>query len=163
MRSTIQKHTLFDAVVWTAAAMFLVVFGVHEAHAGEHRFEPGPPVYREECGSCHVAYPRALLQPAQWEAHLRQLDRHFGVDASVDPVAERQIRAYLGAPSQQPTTTAKSAQLPRISAQPWFVREHQKAARATPGRSVKSMSDCAACHTQAAQGDFSESTLRLAR
>ena len=164
MKTSMQKHMLFDAVVWTAALMFIVLLGVHEAHAGERRFEPGPPVYRDECGSCHVPYPRALLQPTQWDAHLRQLGRHFGVDASVDAAAERQIRAYLGAAAPQPAAAASPATpLPRISTQPWFVREHRKATSAAAAGAVKSMSDCAACHTQAAQGDFSETTLRRAR
>ena len=164
MKHGIQKHHLFDAVVWTAALMFLVVLGVHEAHAGEHRYDPGPAVYRDECGSCHVAYPAALLQPAQWNVILGRLDRHFGVNASLDATATQQITAYVGA-AAKPASAANITrpELPRISTQPWFLKEHREWSRGTSGGKAKPMSDCAACHTQATQGDFSESSLRLTR
>ena len=164
MKHGIQKHHLFDAVVWTAALMFLVVLGVHEAHAGEHRYDLGPAVYRDECASCHVAYPAALLQPAQWNVILGRLDRHFGVNASLDATAAQQITAYLGA-AAKPASAANITrpELPRISTQPWFLKEHREWSGGTSAGKAKPMSDCAACHTQATQGDFSESSLRLTR
>ena len=164
MKHGIQKHHLFDAVVWTASLMFLVLFGVHEAHAGENRYNLGPVDYRDECGSCHVAYPAALLQPAQWNVILGRLETHFGVNASLDATATRQITAYLGA-AAKPASAANATrpELPRISTQPWFLKEHREWSRGTSAGKAKPMSDCAACHTQATQGDFSESSLRLAR
>lgn len=164
MKHSIQKHHLFDAVVWTAALMFLVVLGVHEAHAGEHRYDPGPVVYRDECGSCHVAYPAALLPTAQWNVILGRLDRHFGVNASLDATATQQITAYLGA-AAIPASAANITrpELPRISTQPWFLKEHQELSGGTRAGKAKLMSDCAVCHTQAALGDYSESSLRLTR
>ena len=164
MKHGIQKHHLFDAVVWTASLMFLVLFGVHEAHAGENRYNLGPVVYRDECGSCHVAYPAALLQPAQWNVILGRLETHFGVNASLDATATRQITAYLGAAAKPAVATnATPPELPRISTQPWFLKEHRELSGGTRAGKAKPMSDCAACHTHAAQGDFSESSLRSLR
>jgi cytochrome c553 len=155
---------LFDAVVWTAALMFLVVLGVHEAHAGEHRYPNADPAWQAECGGCHVAYPPALLPAGGWNVVLDRLDRHYGVDASLDPTTVRRLRDYaIPASGQRPRVVAVAdGDLPRISTLPWFVKEHRKVAQARPA-SVKSMSDCAACHTAAAQGDFAESNLRIPR
>jgi hypothetical protein len=163
MKHDIRTHHLLDAVVWTASLMFLVLLAMHEAHAGGDRFDPGPAIYRDECGSCHVAYPAALLRPAQWSAIVGRLDEHFGVNASVDAAAAAQIAAYVGAHKSAAATKATTEELPRISTQRWFLREHLNARDSTSVGRIRSMSDCAACHRQAAQGDFSESSLRLTR
>ncbi len=174
-------HHVFDAAVWTAALGFLVVFGVHEAHAGSHRFDPGPAVFQTECGSCHVAYPPALLSGSQWATVLGRLDRHYGVDASVEPATLATLRTALGAAA----APASDRELPRISTQAWFMHEHGNVARRVPAPAPAtaaataararpsalppgsgappSLSDCAACHTRAAAGDYSESSLRVAR
>jgi cytochrome c2 len=159
-----QRRT-FDAVVWTAALMFVALLGVHEAHAGEHRYANGDPQYQAECGSCHIAYPPALMSASGWTAVFGRLDRHYGVDASLDAATARRLLDYSVAHASrkaraEPVTLRE---LPRISTLPWFVKEHRELDARTAARGVKSMADCAACHTQAAQGDFSESTLRLPR
>ena len=159
-----ERWQMFDAIVWTTALMFLAMLGVHEAHAGEHRYPNADPGYQAECGSCHVAYPPALLPAGGWTAVLDRLDRHYGVDASLDPATVAKLRDYaIPASGQRPRAVAVAdGDLPRISTLPWFVKEHRKVTQARPA-GVKSMSDCAACHTGAAQGDFAESTLRLPR
>jgi cytochrome c553 len=156
---------MLDAIVWTAALMFLVVLGVHEAHAGEHRYANADPTYQAECGSCHVAYPPALLSASGWTAVLDRLDRHYGVDASLDPATARTLRDYILANSGRKSLVepVASNDLPRISTLPWFLKEHREVTGKAAPRNVKSMSDCAACHTRAAQGDFAESTLRIPR
>lgn len=161
----IQRWQVLDAVVWTTALMFLVVLGVHEAHAGEHRYANADPTYQAECGSCHVAYPPALLSASGWTAVLGRLDRHYGVDASLDPAAERRLRDYILANSGRKSRTepVASDDLPRISTLPWFLKEHRDVTGRARSASVKSMADCAACHMRAAQGDFAESTLRIPR
>jgi hypothetical protein len=163
MKHSIHKHQLFDAVVWTTSLMFIVLLGVHEAHAGEHRYDQGPVVYRDECGSCHVAYPATLLRPAQWTVILDRLDRHFGVNASLDATAVQQVAAYLGAAKVAPAVNATPLELPRISTRPWFLKEHREWSGDTSDGRASRMSDCSACHAQAAFGDYSESSLRLRR
>lgn len=160
-----ERTHLFDAIVWTAALMFLVVLGVHEAHAGDLRYSNGDPTYQAECGSCHVAYPPALLSASGWTAVLDRLDRHYGVDASLDPATVRRLRDYVLTNSGRKARAEPVAEgdLPRISTLPWFLKEHREVTGRSRPASVKSMSDCAACHTRAAQGDFAESTLRLPR
>ena len=52
--------------------------------ADRESFPVNNPTYKSECGSCHVAYPPALLPARSWEAILVGFDRHFGTNASVD-------------------------------------------------------------------------------
>lgn len=159
------RQRVFDAVAWTTAAMFIALLGVHEAHAGEHRYANGDPAYQAECGSCHIAYPPALMSASGWAAVFGRLDRHYGVDASLDAAITRRLLDYSVAQASRKARAEPAARgdLPRISTLPWFVKEHRELDGRAAARGIKSMSDCAACHQQAAQGDFSESTLRLPR
>jgi len=161
----IRPHHLFDAVVWTAASMFLVLLAVHEAHAGEHRYDNANAVYRAECGSCHVAYPPELLSAPSWNRVLTTLDKHYGTDASVDAGALKSIREFVvpRAGDKRRTEPAATADTPRITTSAWFVKEHGKVTQRWTDPKIKSAANCGACHSQAAQGDFSESTLRVPR
>jgi nitrate/TMAO reductase-like tetraheme cytochrome c subunit len=50
----------------------------------------------------------------------------------------------------------------RISQASWFVREHREVDAATWKRkSIASAANCAACHSGAAQGRFSEHDIRI--
>ena len=52
----------------------------------------------------------------------------------------------------------------RITRSAWFVRKHDEVPSAVWKRpAVKSAANCAACHTQADQGDFNEHTVRIPR
>ena len=42
------------------------------------------PVYKEECGSCHMAYPPGLLPARSWTKVMSGLDNHFGDNAELD-------------------------------------------------------------------------------
>ena len=161
----IRPHHLFDAVVWTAASMFLVLLVMHEAHAGEHRYDNSNAVYRAECGSCHVAFPPALLSAPAWNRVLGGLDRHYGTDASVDAAALKSIREFVGprAGDRRRAEPSATADTPRITTTAWFVKEHRQVAPRWSDPKIRSAANCDACHAQAAQGDFSEATLRVPR
>jgi len=165
-------------------------------------------VYRRECGDCHVAYPARLLPATDWQRIVAALDRHFGVDASLDPATTRTVAAWLAAGAGRAGSTARrssgeremrgvegeereeeeegegrrgesparvapgptgaaratEAALPRITSRDWFRREHGEVSAATWQRaSIRSASNCEACHTDAAQGRFSERALRIPR
>jgi mono/diheme cytochrome c family protein len=105
------------------------------------------------------------------------LERHFGVDASLDERTAQLVGQYLvqnagperragrGEPPPVAATAsaaAAAAPLLRISDAPWFVREHREVSPAILAmQEVGSISNCAACHTDATQGRFSESALRM--
>lgn len=123
------------------------------------------PKYQQECGSCHTPYPPGMLPRASWQRLMANLPRHFGTDASLDAATRSELAAWLEAHAGTYRKTAREAAPPpedRITRAAWFQREHREVPAATwTSPAVKSASNCAACHTQADQGDFSERHLRL--
>jgi mono/diheme cytochrome c family protein len=120
------------------------------------------PAYRNECASCHVAYPPGALPAASWARIMSTLAHHFGTDASLDPAQVREISTWLAhnaAPARREPPPED-----RITRSAWFVHEHDEIpASAWQRPSIKSPSNCAACHTGAARGDFNEHTVRIPR
>lgn len=126
------------------------------------RFTANDPTWKAECGSCHVAYPPKLLPAASWQAVMDGLPDHFGVDASLDAETAQEITAFLLQNAGRDRT--QSAQpLLRITETRWFKHEHEEEVPASVWNKVKSPSDCAACHTRAEDGDYSEDNIRLPR
>lgn len=122
------------------------------------------PAYRQECGSCHVAYPPRMLPAASWQRLLNGLPRHFGSDASLDAGEVKALSTWLGANAGTSRRAAQEPPQDRITRSAWFVHEHDEVPPATwQLPAVKSPANCAACHTQADQGDFSERRLRIPR
>ncbi|MBK1620005.1 cytochrome C [Lamprobacter modestohalophilus] len=131
--------------------------------------------YSEECGSCHMAYQPGLLPSTAWRAILSPdaLINHYGDDASLTGELRNEISAYLTANAAD-RSGGKRAQkfaesragadgLPRISANPYFVKEHDE----IPARLVRdnpevvSFSQCNNCHRKAAEGDYSEREINI--
>ncbi|MEZ5729518.1 MAG: cytochrome C [Burkholderiaceae bacterium] len=135
------------------------------APAWADRFRVDDPVYREECGSCHVAYPRELLRPAAWAQVLARLDRHYGVDASTDPESLLKLGRWLGVEKPSPSGGSDlKSPLPRITTTRWFQHEHDEVSpKLWRHPKVRSASNCDACHQGASQGDYRERSIRLPR
>lgn len=124
-----------------------------------------PPLYRSECAACHLAYPPGLLPAASWQRLLDNLPRHFGADASLDAASTLELSKWL----QANAGTYKKLQLSpaappedRITRSAWFTREHGEIGRDVwrlPA--VAGAFNCWACHTQTAQGRFSEHDVRI--
>lgn len=145
------------------AASLLVAAASLPAHGDGHRFVVNNPAYQQECSACHVAYPPQFLSAASWRAVMGGLDKHFGSDASLDPAGQTEILRYLEANAgRRETVSAGKPQL-RITETRWFVHEHSEELPRDIWKNpaVKSAANCAACHTAADKGDFSERTLRL--
>ncbi len=124
--------------------------------------------YRQECGDCHLAYAPRLLPAASWRQVMTGLDRHFGVDASLDPAAAVVIADWLSQRAGGGASADGAA--PRITTTPWFIREHREVSAATwrstaigswRSTAIGSAANCAACHTDAGGGRFSERALRI--
>ncbi len=123
-----------------------------------------PPVVKQECSACHVAYPPQMLPQASWQRLMNNLPRHFGTDASLDARTTQQISAWLL--SQAPAAGPRLAAPPqdRITRSDWFLRQHDDIGAAVWKRpAIKSPSNCVACHTRADQGDFNERFVRIPR
>jgi mono/diheme cytochrome c family protein len=122
------------------------------------------PAYQQECGSCHVAFPPGLLPAASWQRLMGKLSQHYGTDASLDAATTASLSAWLGAHAGTPKRVREEPPQDRISRSAWFVRKHDEVRPATwKLPAVKSAANCAACHTQADQGDFSERRIRIPR
>lgn len=120
--------------------------------------------YRQECSACHVAYPPGMLPSASWQRLMDHLPRHFGTDASLDPATVKALSGWLASQAGSSRRFREEPPQDRITRSAWFVREHDEIATATWKRaSIKSASNCAACHTQADQGVFDEHDVHIPR
>lgn len=136
--------------------------GLVRADGGLRLPEPGAGAYRQECAACHVAYPPGLLPSASWRRTLGKLDAHHGVDASMDPVAVRQIGQWLERHAGTHKAARSEPPEDRITRSVWFVRKHDSIDAATWALpSVKSRANCVACHGAADRGLFDDDDLRL--
>ncbi len=148
-------------------AVLLSVAMISAAHAEDDDDDKrGAPAmntqWKTECGACHVAFPPRLLPAESWRAVMSGLDKHFGSDASLDPAAAAEIRAYLEKNAGSGKYAAAGKPILRITETRWFKREHDEVpARTWNNPKVKSAANCAACHTQAEAGNYSEHNIRI--
>lgn len=125
---------------------------------------PMLPAYQEECGACHVPYPARLLPSDSWQHLMMTLPTHFHTDASLDAATAQKIAAWLKANAGTGRGRTERPPEDRITLSPWFLREHDEVSAATWKRpAIKNASNCAACHTKAAEGDFRERNIRIPR
>lgn len=124
-----------------------------------------PAAYRQECGSCHLAYPPGLLPAASWQRLMGGLHKHFGTDASLDPATVQSLAGWLQAHAGTRRSAATPPPQDRITQSAWFLRKHRQVDDPLVWRhaSVKSAANCAACHTQAEQGRFDDDALTFPR
>lgn len=151
----------------TAAASMLIGLAsvCMPAAADEHgsRVAP-PPAYVQECGACHVPFPARALPAASWQRLMSNLPRHFGTDASLDAATTAQLSTWLQAQAAVGRRATESPPQDRLTRSEWFLREHDEVpASVWRSAAVGRASQCAACHTRAAEGRFGEREIRLPR
>ena len=119
------------------------------------------PKWQKECSECHVAFPARLLPAESWREIMTGLDKHFGSNASLDTATAKEISGYLEKHAgKKPASSDKP--LLRITETRWFIREHNEVNERTwKNPKVKSPANCAACHTQAANGKYSERGIKI--
>ncbi len=121
------------------------------------------PLYVEECGSCHMAYPAMLLPGRSWQKIMAGLDDHFGDNAELDAPTRQQIEEHLVRESERVSyqklfRNLGDATPKRVTELPYFVHEHDEipARFVTGNERVKSLSQCNTCHRDAEGGRFDE-------
>jgi len=131
------------------------------------------PLYKDECGSCHMAYPPGLLPAKSWRKLMSGLEDHFGDNAELDAQTAESISQYLLTNSAEQSDyrrsrkfsqSIKSSDIPlRISDIPYFKHEHDEIPKSMVSENpqVKSFSQCNACHAKAEQGLFNEHDVRI--
>ena len=144
---------------WLAA--LALIFGSTMAHAEGSSFSaPANQKWKEECGSCHIAYPPQLLTGENWQRLMGGLDKHFEANAILDPKDNKEILDFLQRYAGH--SGKNSASSFRITDTPWFIREHREISNNTwSDPAVKSRSNCAACHINAERGDWSERGIKI--
>ncbi len=135
---------------------------------GRDRNSAAETTYRKECGACHVAYAPFLLPAASWQKLLRGLDQHFGQDASLEPEVRASLESWLQVASggerkrSHDSSRWDAEGTGRITDAAWFRREHRRIGPEIVRRpSVKTMSNCTACHRTAADWSFDEHAVMI--
>jgi hypothetical protein len=148
-------------------AVFLVFGGLVAAAQAEEnggtRVAPLPK-YRQECAACHLAYPAGMLPAASWKRIMGSLNKHYGADASLPDADVREIGAWLNANAGTYKRVSGAPPEDRLSKSEWFLRKHRAGevpADVWKRPAIGSASNCTACHTQAANGSFSEREIRI--
>lgn len=135
---------------------------------------PDDPLWREECGSCHLAFHPNLLPARSWKLIMAGQGQHFGTDLALDAPTAAGILAFMvrNAAENSPTEAAFKIDrsIPpgvtplRITETPYWVEKHRDI-RGSDWQSplVKSKSNCAACHLDAVGGTFEDAAMRIPR
>ncbi len=136
-------------------------------YGGENRGKQVQPAqvnakFKQECSACHIAYSPELLPAESWRKVMTGLDKHFGTDASLTDAERKEITTFLVNNSSK-RWSAATAPL-RITETSWFKSKHdtdEVPSSVWKSPQVKSPANCAACHTQAERGDFSERNIQM--
>ena len=130
-------------------------------------------LYIKECGSCHFPYQPGLLPSNSWNKIMANLDKHFGVDASLSSEDFQTLSKYLNDNSAEKNMQYKrsnrivSSLLPgqvadSISTTPYMVQKHKDIRKDLITQpEVKGLFNCMACHTTADKGIYSERAINI--
>lgn len=158
------SHTYLKRLTQAAAVLGLCLAQWPLAHADSKNLQPRQMLksYQQECAACHLAYPPGLLPARSWGRVMTGLDKHYGTDASLDEATVKQISQWLQANAGTYKRVSEEPPQDRITRSAWFERKHRKIEPAIwKHASVKTAANCAACHTQAEQGNFEDDNLRF--
>ena len=116
-----------------------------------------PASFKNECGSCHLAYPPALLAAKDWQRTMAGLKDHFGTEATVDAKTGQEISAFLERYAGDAGKLGSAGEPPRITQTARLIRKHREiSAKTWKDPRIKSAANCEACHRGAAQGNYNE-------
>jgi len=121
-------------------------------------------MFKAECGACHIPFPPAMLPARSWTALMNGLAVHFGENAGLDADTVQTLRTYLeanaadaGGRGRRILRGLKPDMTPlRITQMPFWIAIHGGEVSTSAFKRAKSKSNCAACHTQAANGVFGD-------
>ena len=161
-----RRRLTAPALTLATLATFAMLAGLSGPAHADNMAAPRLAAYTQECAACHLAYPPGLLPAASWQGLMTHLPKHFGVDASLDPAMQKSLAAWLVANAGSYKKVAREAAAAppqdRISRSAWFVREHREISSAVWKRpAVGSAAQCAACHSGAEAGQFSEHDVKV--
>lgn len=133
------------------------------------------PIYKEECGSCHLAFLPGFLPKRSWEKMMATLDDHFGENASLDDDPRQEITTFLvGNAADAKTSTPRSKRIAKMVAESesplritetvFWQRKHYSIKRYVWKREkIGTKAKCEACHRDADKGQYSEFDVNVPR
>lgn len=128
--------------------------------------------WQSECSSCHTLFHPTLLPAASWEKIMAGLEDHFGDNASLDEKTRKEVLGFLVSSSAEHSTSEASQKLLRsikrgdvpmqITEIAYWKRKHSEIPPDVyNGKSVKSKSNCIACHPGAEVGSFEDADISI--
>lgn len=135
---------------------------------------PDDPRWREECGSCHLAFHPNLLPARSWKKIFDEQGQHFGADLALDATAAQALRAFAASNAAENSKTEAAFKILRslkpdatplrVTETPYWIKKHKDIADVDwrlPR--VKTKVNCAACHLDAEMGTFEDAAMRIPR
>ncbi|MDX9714960.1 MAG: diheme cytochrome c [Dissulfurispiraceae bacterium] len=130
--------------------------------------------YIDECGSCHFAFQPELLPARSWQRMMKELDDHFGDDASLDSETTEQISLFLKKESAEQSSSKRAKKFLslirpdesplRITETRYFLKKHDEVEpHVYKRKSIGSPANCSACHTTADKGNYSDKFVKIPR
>lgn len=130
------------------------------------------PIYKKECGSCHMAFPPNVLPAKSWKIMMGDLQNHFGDDASIEESAKKEIEKFLVKHSAEMSLEEASIKFLRsigndtpplrITEIRYWKEKHGSIRQAIYRReAIRSKINCVACHKWAEYGSFEDSDIRI--
>jgi len=180
-------NAISTASHWKVAATMLVTiitaglfwFQGHLTETSEQLYQPfhGPaladnPLWREECGACHLAFHPSLLPARSWKVMMQEQASHFGEDLYLEQDTVKEIETFLVENSAEQGLTEPAwkinrsilkTEIPlRITETPYWIKKHQKISEAIWDHpKVNGKVNCAACHLDAEAGTFEDAAMHL--
>lgn len=164
-------------VMILAVSLFLTAVWLSSGTASTDRGQTFPNVthalWKEECGACHMLYSPGMLPARSWVRMMRELEDHFGDNASLLPEKAAEIREFLvnaAADNPQATlymrrlaSTIPATEAPqRFSESHFFHYIHDDIPKGVWEReSIASPANCIACHPRAEEGRYPEREIRI--
>ena len=157
------KH-LITVPLFTALIYLIIGMVSQTANAGSKNLMPVnvPPIYKQECASCHMSYPPALLPKESWTEIMNGLQKHYGTDASLSRQELEQISSWLNSNAGTYKRVKEAPPDNRITKSDWFEKKHRKISSSEfLSPAIKSPSNCNACHKNAEQGNFDDDEVHI--
>ena len=177
--STVSHWKVGAAMLVAIITAGLFWFQGHLTETPEQLYQPfhGPalpdnPLWREECGACHLAFHPSLLPARSWKVMMQEQASHFEEDLFLEQDTVKEIETFLveNAAEQGLTEAAwkinrsipKTEILLRITEAPYWIKKHQEISDAVwKHPKVNGRVNCAACHIDAEAGTFEDAAMHL--
>jgi cytochrome b len=133
---------------------------------------PDSKLWRDECGSCHVAYHPTLLPARSWRALMDGQNDHFGENLALDKAAAGGILEFLQKysaetgmtePAYKINKSIPAGETPLRITETGYWREKHRDVRDQLWKHprVRAKANCSACHLDAERGTYEDAAMRL--